>query len=174
MFSHTSPSRGRAGKTAVWSPCGTRPEYGTRGISHPRNGQVPAGAPQQYDPLLAVRADGGVVYCSLRMARPLPTPCRVCSGFCVSNKFSHFRQKRLKTELFSRCVSWLGETRLEAYYILDSGLGLEPTVLSFCLWSPPRTRASERAGPARVDGWTQRYRRSNDLDSISSYLRTMR
>eukprot|EP00964_Phaeocystis_antarctica_P089522 scaffold57151_cov62-Phaeocystis_antarctica.AAC.1 len=26
-----------------------------------RNGQVPAGAPQQYDPLLAVRADGGVV-----------------------------------------------------------------------------------------------------------------
>eukprot|EP00964_Phaeocystis_antarctica_P002256 scaffold1167_cov66-Phaeocystis_antarctica.AAC.1 len=39
----------------------TRPEYGTRGISHPRNGQVPAGAPQQYDPLLAVRADGGVV-----------------------------------------------------------------------------------------------------------------
>ena len=58
---HTSPSRGRAGKTAVWSPYGTRPEYGTRGVSHPRNGQVPAGAPQQYDPLLAVRADGGVV-----------------------------------------------------------------------------------------------------------------
>ena len=48
-------------KTAVWSPFGTRPECGTRGISHPRNGQVPAGAPQQYDPLLAVRADGGVV-----------------------------------------------------------------------------------------------------------------
>eukprot|EP00964_Phaeocystis_antarctica_P006954 scaffold3756_cov60-Phaeocystis_antarctica.AAC.4 len=45
----------------VWSPCGTRPEYGTRGISHPRNVQVPAGSPQQYDPLLAVRADGGVV-----------------------------------------------------------------------------------------------------------------
>ena len=31
------------------------------GVSHPRNGLVPAGAPQQYDPLLAVRADGGVV-----------------------------------------------------------------------------------------------------------------
>ena len=35
----------------IWDP----------GISHPRNRQVPAGAPQQYDPLLAVRADGGVV-----------------------------------------------------------------------------------------------------------------
>ena len=43
------------------NPCGEkRPEYGTRGISHPRNRQVPAGAPRQYDPLLAVRADGGV------------------------------------------------------------------------------------------------------------------
>ena len=27
------------------------------------------------------------------MARPPPTPCRVCSRLCVSNKFSHFRQK---------------------------------------------------------------------------------
>eukprot|EP00964_Phaeocystis_antarctica_P103848 scaffold69088_cov60-Phaeocystis_antarctica.AAC.4 len=26
------------------------------------------------------------------MARPSPTPCRVCSRLCVSNKFSHFRQ----------------------------------------------------------------------------------
>ena len=38
-------------QTRIWYP----------GISHPRNGQVPVGAPQQYDPLLAVRADGGVV-----------------------------------------------------------------------------------------------------------------
>ena len=32
-------------KTAVWSPFGTRPECGTRGISHPRNRRVPKGAP---------------------------------------------------------------------------------------------------------------------------------
>ena len=31
------------------------------------------------------------------MARPPPTPCRVCSRLCVSNKFSHFRQKSRQT-----------------------------------------------------------------------------
>eukprot|EP00964_Phaeocystis_antarctica_P016209 scaffold8956_cov31-Phaeocystis_antarctica.AAC.5 len=37
---------GTGGKgTAVRSPYGTRPECGTRGISHPRNARVPAGAP---------------------------------------------------------------------------------------------------------------------------------
>ena len=30
--------------------------------------------------------------CHTSMARPSPTPCRVCSRLCVSNKFSHFRQ----------------------------------------------------------------------------------
>ena len=35
------------------------------------------------------------------MARPSPTPCRVCSRLCVSNKFSHFRQK---TECACVCV----------------------------------------------------------------------
>ena len=59
-------------------------------------------------------------------------------------------KKRLKRSYF-RCVRSRGETRLEAY-ILDFGLGLEPTVLSFCLRSPPRTRASERAPRAWMDG----------------------
>jgi hypothetical protein len=43
---------------------GTRPEYGTRGISHPRNGRAPAGAPPTSRPPLAVREDGGVVWSS--------------------------------------------------------------------------------------------------------------
>ena len=43
--SHTSPLRGRVGRAAVRSPYGTRPECGTRGISHPRNARVPEGAP---------------------------------------------------------------------------------------------------------------------------------
>ena len=51
----------RVGRTAGWSPYGTGPEYGTRGISHPRSGRVPAGAPPTIRPLLAFRADGGVV-----------------------------------------------------------------------------------------------------------------
>ena len=47
----------------------------TRGISHPRSGRAPAGAPPTNRPLLAFRADGGV--CGLRMVRPSPTPCAV-------------------------------------------------------------------------------------------------
>ena len=61
VLSHTSPSRGRVAGAAVWSPYGTRPEYGTRGISHPRNGRAPAGVPPTNRSLLALREDGGVV-----------------------------------------------------------------------------------------------------------------
>jgi hypothetical protein len=61
---HTSPSRGRVAGTAVCSQYGTRPEYGTRGVSHPRNGRAPAGAPPTSRPPLAVREDGGVVWSS--------------------------------------------------------------------------------------------------------------
>ena len=32
---------------AVWYPCGTRPEYGIRGTSHPRNGRGRLRVPQQ-------------------------------------------------------------------------------------------------------------------------------
>jgi hypothetical protein len=49
----------RVAGTAVCSQIyGTRPEYGTRGISHPRNGRAPAGAPPTSRPPLAVREDG--------------------------------------------------------------------------------------------------------------------
>ena len=54
--SRVSPGR-RDGRYAEQA----RPEYGTRGISHPRSGRVPAGAPPTTRPLLAFRADGGVV-----------------------------------------------------------------------------------------------------------------
>ena len=62
IFAHVTLT-GTVGGAAVWSPYGTRPECGTRGISHPRNARVPEGAPpQQSDALLAFRADGGVVW----------------------------------------------------------------------------------------------------------------
>ena len=66
---------GAGGKGSRQVPCGTRPEYGTRGISHPRSGRVPAGAPPTRRPLLAFRADGGVVWFS--DGAPLPRPPRV-------------------------------------------------------------------------------------------------
>ena len=45
QLTQKTPLRGRVGRAAVWSPYGTRPECGTRGISHPRNARVPEGAP---------------------------------------------------------------------------------------------------------------------------------
>eukprot|EP00964_Phaeocystis_antarctica_P069691 scaffold42368_cov56-Phaeocystis_antarctica.AAC.2 len=70
--SHTSPLRGRVGRAAVWSPYGTRPECGTRGISHPRNGRVPEGAPPTIRCAAGVPGGrwGSVVYGWRAPARP--------------------------------------------------------------------------------------------------------
>ena len=55
------------------SPYGTRPEYGTRGVSHPRNGRAPAGVPPTNLSLLALR-EGSVVF-GWRALRPPPVSC---------------------------------------------------------------------------------------------------
>ena len=65
ILAHVTLTGGRVAGTAVCSQYGARQEYGTRGISHPRNGRAPAGAPPPTSrPPLAVREDGGVVWSS--------------------------------------------------------------------------------------------------------------
>ena len=72
--------------------CGTRPECGTRGISHPRIGRVPEGAPPTIRCAAGVPGGrcGSVVY-GWR-AHPV---CRVSYRLCVSNKFSHLAGKNI-------------------------------------------------------------------------------
>ena len=79
-------------KTAAWSPFGTRPECGTRGISHPRNGRVPEGAPP------TIRCAAGVPggrWGSAVYGWRAPRPPRVVFvlGALFSNKLSHFTGK---------------------------------------------------------------------------------
>jgi hypothetical protein len=69
-------------KTAVCSQYGIRPEYGTRGISHPRNGRAPAGAPPTSRPPLAVREDGGVAWSSDGAPFAHPVSC-LLSAVCL-------------------------------------------------------------------------------------------
>ena len=79
-------------KTAVWSPFGTRPECGTRGISHPRNGRVPEGAPPTIRCAAGVPGGrwGSVVY----GWRGPPTPCLFVAFAFLINSMHNARDCR--------------------------------------------------------------------------------
>ena len=79
----------------------TRPELGPGGLATPEVCGCLRAPPQQYTTAAGVPGGrwGSVKPRSLRMARPSPTPCRVCSRLCVSNKFSHFRQKAKRSPM---------------------------------------------------------------------------
>ena len=81
-------------------PMGPDQSVGPGGLAAPGTGGCLRALPQQSD-ALSWRSGRTVGYFSVvygwRAPRPTsPTaPCRVCSRLCVSNKFSHFRQKIL-------------------------------------------------------------------------------
>ena len=71
---------------------------GPGGLATPGMGGCLRALPQQYDALLAFRADGEVVWST--DGAPLAHPVS-CYRLCVSNKFSHFRQKTRICHLFN-------------------------------------------------------------------------
>ena len=80
--------RGRVGRAAVWSPYGTRPVCGTRGISHPRNGRVPEPPPPTIRCAAGVPGGrwGSVVY-GWRAPRP-PRVVFVLGVACLINSLT--------------------------------------------------------------------------------------
>ena len=74
----------------------TRPEYGTRGISHPPKRAGACGRPPIKPTAASVPGGrwGSVVF---GWRAPRPPRVVIVLGFCVSNKFSHFRQNTRPT-----------------------------------------------------------------------------